>query len=120
MSLKPAFPAPPGVTQVVTADPRDNPDSIASEVIRISLPMCIAATVVVLLRLYARLSIVRSFGKDDCQYITIRGNQMLIVRWNQFTLSSAWYSNVILTWNLMLCLHGPGILLVLCRTGNLQ
>lgn len=97
MSLKPAFPAPPGVTQVVTADPRHNPDSIASEVIRISLPMCIAATVVVLLRLYARLCIVRSFGKDDCQYIPLGCYQLLIVRWIQFTSSSAWYGNLRLT-----------------------
>ena len=80
MSLKPAFPAPPGVTQVVTTDPRDNPDSIASEVIKISLPMCFAATVIVLLRLYARLNIVRSFGKDDCQYITYGGYKLLTIR----------------------------------------
>lgn len=67
MSLKPVFPAPPGVTQNVYADPRDNPDSIADQVVNIGLPLCSVATFVVLLRLYARLYIVRSFGKDDCK-----------------------------------------------------
>ncbi len=69
MSLKPAFPAPPGITPVILADPRDNPDSIASQVINISLPLCSPATLVVLLRLYARLYIVRAFGRDDCKYL---------------------------------------------------
>lgn len=67
----PATTPPPGVTANF-----EHPDSIAYQVIAISLPFTCIATFIVLLRLYTRFVVVRSPGLDDL-FITIG----LLVSW---------------------------------------
>ncbi|KAF2802468.1 uncharacterized protein BDZ99DRAFT_337144, partial [Mytilinidion resinicola] len=61
----------------------DHPDSIAYQVIALSLPFTCTATVVVLLRMYTRILIVRSPGLDDlgttCQSLASNIPLILIV-----------------------------------------
>ncbi|KAL1966249.1 hypothetical protein VTN77DRAFT_4602 [Rasamsonia byssochlamydoides] len=60
LSKTPASPPPPGVVPNF-----ENPESIASQVYEISLPFTIFATIIVALRLYGRIHIVKSPGLDD-------------------------------------------------------
>ncbi|KAF2494858.1 hypothetical protein BU16DRAFT_49782 [Lophium mytilinum] len=60
ISHTPATTPPQGVTAEF-----EHPDSIAYQVIALSLPFTCTATVVVLLRMYTRIMIVRSPGLDD-------------------------------------------------------
>ena len=60
----PATTPPPGVTANF-----EHPDSIAYQVVAISLPFTCTATFIVLLRLYTRFVVVRSPGLDDCGFL---------------------------------------------------
>ncbi|KAI9930819.1 hypothetical protein MW887_011577 [Aspergillus wentii] len=60
MSKTPAAPPPPGVTPNF-----DNPDGSEYEIYSISIALCSTATVVLLLRLYTRVAILRGLSSDD-------------------------------------------------------
>ncbi|KAE8377969.1 hypothetical protein BDV26DRAFT_304708 [Aspergillus bertholletiae] len=60
LSTIPVAPPPPGVTPNF-----DNPDGSKYEITSVSIAMCSSATIVLLLRLYTRLYLLKTYGLDD-------------------------------------------------------
>lgn len=64
LSKIPVAPPPPGVTPNF-----DNPEGSKFKIYSVSLAMCSSATLVLLLRLYTRFYLLRTYGLDDCMYM---------------------------------------------------
>src|SRR5436853_498013 len=68
----------------------EHPDSIAYQVIAISLSFTCTATFIVLLRLYTRFVVVRSPGLDDCGFLIY--HKYLMTNSGEYSIHYHWIS----------------------------